>query len=81
MIKSRDFVIPFGAALFMTFGIFIWMIFFAKINSLLGVVDLNALFGLNSVKNYVIATWITRTFFEVVVILIGLYLCRRLKNI
>ena len=81
MIESRDFAIPFGSALFMTFGLFIWMLFLAKITSLLGVVDWNTLLSLNTVPDYVVHTWITRTFFEVVVILIGIYLCGRLKNI
>lgn len=81
MIESKDFAIPFGAAMFMTFGVFLWMLLLAKINELLGVVDWNTLLNINSVQNYVVHTWITRTFFEVVVILSGLYLCRRLKNI
>ena len=81
MIESRDFAIPFGSALFMTFGVFFWMIFITKINSLLGVVDWNTLLSLNTVPNYVVHTWITRTFFESLIILIGLYLCRRLRNI
>ena len=81
MIESSDFAIPFGAALFMTFGLFILMIFLAKITSLLGVVDWNTLLSLNTVPNYVVHTWITRTFFESLIILIGLYLCRRLRNI
>ena len=81
MIESKEIAIPFGAALFMTFGIFLWIKFTIEIFKLLGVVNWNALLGLNSVKDYVIQTWITRTFFEGVVILAGLYLCYRLKNI
>ncbi len=81
MIESKEIAIPFGAAMFMTFGIFLWIKFTVEIFKLLGVVDWNALLGLNSVKDYVIQTWITRTFFEGVVILAGLYLCYRLKNI
>ena len=81
MIESKNFAIPFGAALFMTFGLFIWMLFLAKITSLLGVVDWNTLLSLNTVPDYVVHTWITRTFFEVVVILSGLYLCGSLKKI
>ena len=83
MIESKEIVIPFGAALFMTFGVFFWMFFLFNrtISELLGVVDWNTLLSLNTVPNYVVHTWITRTFFEVVVILSGIYLCRRLKNI
>lgn len=81
MIESKEISIPFCSALFMTFGIFLWMLFIAKLDEILGVVDWNTLLSLNSVPDYVVKTWITRTFFEVVVIFIGLYLCRRLKNI
>ena len=83
MIESRDFAIPFGSALFMTFGVFFWMFFLFNrtISELLGVVDWNTLLSLNTVPNYVVHTWITRTFFESLIILIGLYLCRRLRNI
>lgn len=81
MIESKEIAIPFGSAMFMTFGVFLWILFLAKIDDMLGVVDWNTLLSLNSVPNYVVQTWITRTFFEGVVILIGLYLCRRLKNI
>ena len=83
MIESKNFAIPFGAALFMTFGIFLWMLFLfnGTISEMLGVVDWNTLLNINSVQDYVVHTWIIRTFFESVVILIGIYLCRRLKSI
>lgn len=80
IVKSRDFVVPFGAALFMTVGIFILMLWFEAFNEVLGNFDWNALLALDNVQEYVIL-WIMRTIFEGVTILIGLYLCRRLKNV
>ena len=80
MIETKDFVVPFGAAVFMTVGIFLLMIYLANINVLLSVIDWNTLFGLETVR-YIVHTWVIRTFWEGVVILIGLYICRRLKNI
>ncbi len=83
MIESNKMAIPFVSALFMTIGIFFWMSFILNgtISKLMGGVDWNSLLSLTSVPDYVVHTWITRTFFESVIILIGVYLCRRLKNI
>ena len=81
MVKFQDFDIPFISVLFMTFGIFLWLMFFEQISTLLGNVDWNALFSLGSMYGKVVHLWIVRTFFEVGVILIGIYICRRLKNI
>lgn len=81
MIELKKIAIPFGAIMFMTFGIAFWMFFLKEFNEILGVVDWKTLLSLNSVQGYVVSTWIMRTFFEGVIILIGLYLCRRLKNI
>ena len=83
MIESKKISIPFVSALFMTFGVFLWMwfIFNGTISEIIGVIDWNALLSLATVQDYVVHTWIVRTLFEVGVILIGFDLCRRLKNI
>lgn len=81
MIESREILIPFCSALFMTFGVFLWMFFLMDAFELLSVVDWKTLLSLPPVKNYIVHTWIMRTFFEVGVILIGIYLCFRLRNI
>ena len=81
MIESNEFTIPFGAALFMTIGFFLLTAFRTQIFSLLGNVDWYAFLNLKPGPSYLVNTWIIRTFFEGFVILIGLYLCRRLKNI
>ena len=83
MIESKKIAIPFVSALFMTIGIFFWMYFVLNgtISKLIGVVDWNALLSLTSVEDFVVHTWIMRTLFESGVILIGAYLCLRLKNI
>lgn len=81
MIETREIKIPFSLALFMTFGVFLWMISLGEISNLLDNVDWNSLLSLNVKPEYVVKTWITRTFFESVAIIIGVYLFRRLKNI
>ena len=80
MIASKKITIPFVSALFMTFGIWMFFLFYGTISELIGVVDWNALLSLTSVADLVHA-WIVRTIFESGVILIGIYLCCRLKNI
>ena len=80
MIESRDFMIPYGAAMFMTFGVFIWFMLLSTSSTIFKDIDFNTLLSLNVERRYV-HTWIMRTFFEGGVILIGLYICRRLKNI
>ena len=81
MIESKEFLIPFGASLFMTFGVFLWLISLADVDTIFGNIDLNSLLNLKVEPKYIAYTWMMRTFFEVGVILIGIYLCRRLKNI
>ena len=81
MLESKEVAIPFSAAMFMTFGVFIWMFSLLEIPTIFGNFDLQGLFSLNSVPDYVVQTWVIRTFFESMLILIGIYLCRRLKNI